>query len=54
MKRQSEHISLLQHENRKKVNMELIAEIPVLSVTGPGGAGLRDNLKLMLRPPLTE
>ena len=54
MKRGSEHISPLQHENRKKVNMELIAKIPALSVTDPGGAGLRVSLNLMLRTPLTE
>ena len=48
MKKSPEYFSPVEQENRKKVNVETTAKIPVLGASSSSGAGWRD---LRLRPP---
>ena len=48
MKRGPEHFSPVKQDNRKKVNVENTAKIPVLGASNSSGAGWRD---LRLQPP---
>ena len=50
MKREPEHFSPVKQENRKKVNVENTAKIPVLGASSSSGADWRDP---MLQPPPT-